>query len=71
MDIIHVTVAVALIMDEMFPKTALAIDLTPLAAAFRNALPFFDGTKKASPDQAPADRAVLITGTSVQLQCKP
>ena len=43
MDVIHVTVEVSLIADEMFPETALPwTSLTPLGAALRKTLAFFD-----------------------------
>jgi hypothetical protein len=64
MDVIHVTVEVSLIADEMFPETSLPkASFTPLGAALRDALAFFDGTGEMSLDRTPAGIKIRLAGT--------
>jgi len=70
MDVIHVTVEVSLIADEMFLRNGAAIDLVhPAWRGLRNALAFFDGTGNMSLDLQRLEKSVS-PGASVQTQCK-
>jgi hypothetical protein len=67
MDVVHVSLAIGFITNEMFPKPALPqSSFTPFGAAFRNSLAFFKVAREISLNQTPTGGKIGIAGRQRQ-----